>query len=696
MPVLLYFITLFSICPQTQSENPKTNKQGDIPKVKKIKVVGKQKDKEYSKTGSVKNDPSGFTNVIELDKVKQRYTSLDEVLEREAGIRIRRYGGLGSYSTLSIRGSNANQVRFYIDGVPLNNNVGGEVNLSDLPFDNLEKIEVYKSGTSAGFSGSAIGGAVNLVTQKGKKDKSTQLQLGAGSFKTIKLNAMHKDFYKDLDYTFFVQREKSDQDFTFRNNNGTPILNTIDDFDDKRQNAWFDRFNFTTNLAYKHKSTTYTFLNDFNYRMHGIPGPGYNQTQKVKRKFLRNTSSLGTDTKGFWFENLNFQTRLYYTGGRDELFDPRKEFNSASPDSKANIQQYGLHLIPEIYLLKYHQIIRILAGSERETYKRDRRNEFHEIVEKTPRKFRTHNFVQLQDEFRFWDKRLRLIPSVQAEQYVDRYNEDPLKQNLTNLLNGQKTERKFTNYRFGFIGIPYQTPKTVLGWKMNGSIETRFPDFLELFGERGSIIGNTDLKPEKSKNFDAGPVLDLQFTNVDLNTSIAYFKKTIESMILFVPNSQFTLRPENVDSALIRGFEFSLKLKLYKKIMLDSNYTYQKAINTSDVTYLKNKYLPLRPLHEWQAGVEYYQQDKFETGFRTTFIGAVFKDRTNEYQNYEPARWLHNIYFSFYIYKAKVDNASKELKVTFEAKNILDKRAFDIVGYPLPGRSYYVTLNAKF
>ena len=74
--------------------------------------------------------------------------------------------GLGSYSTLSIRGSNANQVRIYVDGVPLNNAQGGEVNLSDLSFDNLEKIEIYKSGSSPGFSGSAIGGTVNLVTSK--------------------------------------------------------------------------------------------------------------------------------------------------------------------------------------------------------------------------------------------------------------------------------------------------------------------------------------------------------------------------------------------------------------------------------------------------------------------------------------------------------------------------------------------------
>ncbi|MEM7183552.1 MAG: TonB-dependent receptor, partial [Spirochaetota bacterium] len=628
---LLLVLLYFSFPIQAQTEDEKTHE------VEKVKVIAKSDKEEYQKTQSVKSDPSGFTDVIDLEKIKNQYTSLDEVLEREAGIRVRRYGGLGSYSTLSIRGSNANQVRFFIDGVPINNNMGGEVNLADLPFENLEKIEVYKSGTSAGFSGSAIGGVVNLLTKKGKKQKSTEIKLAGGSFKTIKLSALHKNFYKDLDYTFFVLREKSDQDFVFRNNNGTPILNTYDDFDDERENAWFDRYNFMTNLSYKFNSTTVTFLNDFNYRMHGIPGPGFNQTEKVKRKFIKNTSSLGTDTKEFWQDYLSLQTRFYYTGGRDELFDPKREFSSATPNSRADLQQYGVHLVPKIYLLEYHQVIRILAATERETFQRDARDIFHETVEKIPKKFRTHDIFQVQDEIRFFKKRLRLVPSLQFERYVDRYNEDPLKKNLASLLEGEKTRIEFTNYRFGCIGIPYKSKKVLFSWKFNGSIETRFPDFLELFGERGSIIGNSALEPEKSRNIDTGPVFDLQMKNVSLNTSLAFFNKNVEKMILFIPNSQFTLRPENVDSARIRGFEFGVKVDLFKRLRLNSNYTYQKAINTSDTIYLRNKYLALRPLHEWQAGVHYYKKDLFETGLRTTFVGAVFKDRTNEYQNYVPA-----------------------------------------------------------
>lgn len=692
MHFLIYiflFITYFSSLNAQQSKE-------EIPTTKKVEVIGVKDVGEYEKTRSVKKDPSGFTDVIKLEKAQTRYSSIDEVLEREAGLRVRRYGGLGSYSTLSIRGSNANQVRFFIDGVPINNTMGGEINLADLPFENLEEIEIYKSGTASGFSGSAIGGVVNLVTKKGKKTKSSQVKLAGGSFKTFQISALHKNFYNDLDYTFSIQAEKSDQNFIFRNNNGTPVFNNIDDFDDVRRNAWFNRLNFLTNLAYKMNTTTITFLNDFNYRMHGIPGPGYNQTEKVKRKFVKNTSAIGSNTEGFLLENINFQTRFFYTGALDELYDPKQELSSATPNARANIQQYGLHLTTEVLLLEYFQILRIFLATERETFRREEKDRFHETIEKIPRKFRTHEVLQIQDEFQFFQKRLRLLPSIQFERYVDRYNEDPRKKPILNLLDAEAVRKNFTNYRFGVIGIAYKSSEVTFSWKLNGSIETRFPDFLELFGERGSILGNSTLKPEKSRNYDIGPVLDLKFKDFSLNTSIAFFDKQIQDMILFIPNSQFSLRPENVDSASIRGMEFTLRAKVYEKLSLDSNYTYQKAINTSDVTYLKGKYLALRPLHEWQGGISYTEKESFELGLLSTFIGAVFKDRSNEYQNYEPSRWLHNIYFTYYINPSFVNEIVKELKFTIEAKNILDKRAFDIVGYPLPGRMYYATLIAKF
>jgi len=676
-------ILFYAVLPLSAQETKKSNT---------VEVIGKSTESEAGKTKSVKTDPTGFTEVIDAEKFRGKYTSLTDVLEREAGVRVRRFGGLGSYSTLSIRGSNANQVRIYVDGVPLNNAQGGEVNLSDLSFDNLEKIEIYKSGSSPGFSGSAIGGTVNLVTSKSSRKPSTRFIVSGGSLNTIKMSASHNASVNNVRYTLFAQQEKSDQNFTFRNNNGT-YFNQIDDFDDKRRNAQFNRYNFTGNVSFDVRQTTVTLLNDFNYRQNGIPGPGSNQTKKVEREYLRNTSSLGTSTKSFLFTNLNLDTRLFYTGARDHLFDPLSEFSSGTPNSKADIQQYGLHILPSLYLLGSNQILRFMLALERETFKRDRRNKFDQVVDFSTRKFRHHTTWQIQDEIRLFDKRLTLTPTIQQELYIDRFNsQDGLFQNTQNDPNKKTTQ--YTNYRMGLLGVIYKNTENTFSFKSNIARERRIPDFLELFGERGSVIGNLSLKPERSVNLDAGFVYDTQRQNIKFTGSIAYFQKSITDMILFVPNSQFTLRPENIDSASIKGIESTQNLTLFERWKLESNYTYQKAINTSETTYLKGKNLPLRPVNEWHGSIS-RRFDKFEFGLENIFIGAVFKDRANEYQNYQPARWLHNIFFTHYI-KRSTEEDNREFLLTLEVKNITDKRAEDIVGYPLPGRIWYGTVSGRF
>ncbi len=164
-------------------------------------------------------------------------------------------------------------------------------------------------------------------------------------------------------------------------------------------------------------------------------------------------------------------------------------------------------------------------------------------------------------------------------------------------------------------------------------------------------------------------------------------------MILFVPNSQFTLRPENVDAARIRGAELSGRVQAFDAVKVFGNYTYQRAINDSDVESLRGKYLPLRPLHEFSGGLALYN-DHWESGIEGIYVGAVFRDRTNELPGWVAPRWLYNYYIRWSLYGSH--DKDRELLVGLEIKNIQNRRVTDIVGYPLPGRAAYVTLSYKF
>ena len=56
-------------------------------------------------------DPSAFSTVIDARDYDDRFATVDELLDQVPGVRVQRYGGLGSASTASIRGSKAERAR---------------------------------------------------------------------------------------------------------------------------------------------------------------------------------------------------------------------------------------------------------------------------------------------------------------------------------------------------------------------------------------------------------------------------------------------------------------------------------------------------------------------------------------------------------------------------------------------------------
>ncbi|MDF3819510.1 TonB-dependent receptor plug domain-containing protein [Leptospira sp. 96542] len=660
-----------------------------------LEVTGNQTGK--SKNRNFAKNPTGFQKEIELKDTNTRYLSLPDVLEKEAGIRIRQFGGLGSYSTLSLRGTNPNQTKVYWNGIPINNSMGGEVNLADLPFDNLEKIEIYKSGTPSGFSGSAIGGSINLVS-KSKLDKpTTRINLMGGSFGTVKTTASRMDGFESGNYFIQALHETSDQNFSYLNNKGTLLLNTYDDIIDERKNAQFKKTGFTGNVNFDLGKTKISFLNDYIHRKQGLPGPGNRQTESVKRVFSKLSSAVTTETNELFFENLSLDTKLFGLYATDDLFDPKSEFSYGTPDSLTKISQYGFNLSPTLYLLDYSQILRLHLQTEQEFFTRFEKRSNHETERKEPKKRRDTQSASIQDEIRFFKERLIFVPQIRWERYVDSFglDETSIRNQMTDPLgNVFKSKTEFTNPSFGIKIVWMRNEKFEFGSLGNISKDYRIPSFIELFGERGTIIGNTNLKPEQSRNGDFGFYTNTK-PNKDwkMNSDVSIFQKRIYDMILFLPNSQFTLRPENVDEAIIKGLETSHNLIWNKGLKLNVNYTYQDAKNISNSPSLNGKFLPLRSKSQGSGLIAFFNSWG-EIGFEYQYIGANFRDRTNEYLGYLPARQFYNLYLTFTPYKNT--ETGNEFLIGLEVRNLTDKRVEDLVGYPLPGRNYYLTGSYKF
>lgn len=108
----------------------------------------------------------GQVSVIYTDDFRGEQKNLPELLERVPGLYVQRSSGAGHYTVARIRGSSAAQVNVYIDGVLMNLNGEAAVNLSAIPVDNVERVEVYRGYIPARFAGAPIGGVINIVTKK--------------------------------------------------------------------------------------------------------------------------------------------------------------------------------------------------------------------------------------------------------------------------------------------------------------------------------------------------------------------------------------------------------------------------------------------------------------------------------------------------------------------------------------------------
>jgi outer membrane cobalamin receptor len=135
-------------------------------------VYGEEEDK-YLSPGSV--------TVIRPEAKKGEQRTLPDLLEEVPGLRIIRLQGRHGYAVASVRGSTSSQVAVYVDGILMNLQSESAVDLSAIPADNVERIEVYKGYVPARFGAQAMGGVINIVTRTPEKPE-TGVSLGIGSF----------------------------------------------------------------------------------------------------------------------------------------------------------------------------------------------------------------------------------------------------------------------------------------------------------------------------------------------------------------------------------------------------------------------------------------------------------------------------------------------------------------------------------
>ena len=185
LPEGKYILTASLVGFKSQRKNIELRRKKSVDFVLQEDAVGLKDVEVYAKSKSQKLRESSFAvNALDVKPIVNSLNNLNELVNRASGIKVRQEGGVGSDFDLSINGMSGNSVRYFIDGVPLETK-GSEVSLANLPVNIIDHIEMYKGVVPSYLGSDALGGAINIVTKKEKKNY-LDVSYGIGSFHTHK------------------------------------------------------------------------------------------------------------------------------------------------------------------------------------------------------------------------------------------------------------------------------------------------------------------------------------------------------------------------------------------------------------------------------------------------------------------------------------------------------------------------------
>ena len=539
--------------------------------------------------------------------------------------------------------ANDGEVLVLIDGVPVNDGYTGGIPTMNIPIDNIKKIEVTKGSGSALYGTFAMGGVINIITNS-DSEKETVLRVGAGSMGTNEEAISTKGNAGNLDY--FINASRSYTKGYAINPAEPQYKNGME------QNLYGGKFIY--HVDDKSKITLTADQDKFNYF---YSGNKIDNGTTESKKF-----SLSYENK---FDERSF-LRLngaYQNYDSDYVSSVSKKPTVVSTVSETNAKTYmgGIQ-----YNYKLGEKDLLTVGYDYRGEKLDKKDQKPTYVRG---KTETNAFY-IQDEHKF-NEQLSLFLGGRYDSWkykdgwcsnqpdkIDNSSESTFNPKIALVYQANDKLTLRTSYGKAFLAPSiYQ-----MAYTWTSSTGTTYE-------------GNSNLKPEKSKNFELAA--DYQVDDSFLIRTGFFYNDVTDKIAnkLIAPKHY---KKYNVNSAKIKGFEISLNKKWNEKWNSFINYTYTDAKDDST-----NKQLDQVPENVFNLGLNYHQGP-----WNGSLIGMYASDPKEDkegYGNYENY-FIANFKLSY----ALTDDAS----VSISVDNIFDKEYYE--SYLAEPRTFYMEFTKKF
>ncbi len=620
--------------------------------------------------------PTNFTTVIKPSKEAERNMTAGELIRTSPGVEVKDLGGAGQYSTVTIRGSSAEQVVVFIDGVRINSPTGGGVDFSTIPVEQIERIEVIRGGGTAKFGPNAIGGVINIVTKRAGKGTNFNGQATYGSFKTFKAAATLSIGREKWRLVESYTHAQSGGAFTFKS--ASTQIGGVTIGGGKtyaRLHNGFISEDLLSKFSYDSgDNLSIDASNDFFFTHRDVPGMEEETTQlypqnplEAKETIFRNLTGLRAKLYDLLGGKLTLESGFTNNFTSDKFTDP-------SPAIGGPINQLATtNTLNPYFLISPTLKTRHLTNIT--TLRLDLTWDYFKDSSPIPtapvsgRHDRATGSTLLQNELWLLDEKLGIIPSFIAAFTNDKGN----------------------GYG-GKIGL-IAKPANFATFKANAERSFRFPNFSELyFPDQGYMRGNSNLSDEKANNFDAGIVLAFGRHKVSnkpyLSFEGTFFYNDVKNQIIWVPVSATTIEPVNTFGVTSKGIETALIVSPLEWLDLSANYTLTDAHFKKSRAMLAGQ---AKNIVNAKIDVSHKIGSRLTAGYFSKF----------NYTSKLPVNTSNTLFLAG---RSTIDagaaltlDAGKSLPgaytLTFEAKDITNVQVYDARGFPLPRRSFFVTLS---
>ncbi|KQS30895.1 TonB-dependent receptor [Dyadobacter sp. Leaf189] len=675
-----------------------------------LSVIGRSEAKEVNRQAY---------NVTAIDARKLQNATLDlsHALDRVSGVRVRESGGVGSNMNFSLNGFTGRQVKFFLDGVPMDN-FGSSFQLNNIPINLAERVEVYKGVVPIWLGSDALGGAVNIVTNT-RQNSYLDASYSYGSFNTHR-TTINAGYTSKNGFTAQLNAFQNYSDNNYWINVDVADVNTGEYFRNQRLRRFHDTYHNETviaNVGVVNKKFADRLLVGITLgqnkaeiqtgaRMVSVFGAWHRKGNIVM-------PSLKYQKKDLFVKGLNLSISANYNLGQEQnvdtvyrrynWFQQFKQYEGLGSERERSLYRFrnnnGLATANLTYQINERHSLTI--NNVYNTFNRTGEDELFPDAEKFEQpRINRKNVLGLGYKFDYnerWNTSVFVKRFTQNNKYSVSYNPS-----------GNWGDNAFLEQKNSFSKLGYGIASTYFLFKnfqLKGSFEKsyRLPETDELFGDLINLEGNIELDPETSHNYNLGFSYNAAINRIhrfSLDANVLY--RDARGFIRPRLNANQTKQVmDNLASVTNFGIDGEVRYSYKQLLTAGVNLTYQSLRNNTRFeegyttqSPLYRDRIPNMPFMFGNADAALFLKDLGRKGNTLTFgYNLLF---VHAYYLYWPSlgsdkldipqQLSHDVNVVYAM-------AGGKYNIALECKNLLDAKLYDNFSLQKPSRGFYVKLR---